>query len=75
MFIDTCHYFKWIERYFLQTGLEEIFILEDTATCICRLWFFFFFFFVEKKKKMGITWFYTFVLQFPLKPMDMEGVI
>jgi hypothetical protein len=53
MFIDTCHYFKWVERYFLQTGLEEIFVLEDTATCICRLWVFFFFF-LKKKKKIKI---------------------
>jgi hypothetical protein len=26
MFIDTCHYFKWVGRYFLQTGLEEIYV-------------------------------------------------
>jgi hypothetical protein len=24
MFIDTCHYFTWVEGYFLHTDLEEI---------------------------------------------------
>ena len=27
MFINTWHYFKWVKKYFLQTGIEEIFAL------------------------------------------------
>ena len=26
MFIDTCHYFKWVGGYFLQTSLEKIYV-------------------------------------------------
>ena len=26
MFIDICHYFIWVGCYFLQTGLDEIFV-------------------------------------------------